>query len=180
MSAFFIIEASHLFRAGEIYSTQLYVVDVINYIATEVLNVPVDQSWVLFGSTKENQAEKYIAAVERNGIEVIRMVAIDSRINLGSKFYKPSVYLESIMNSVPVGSDIVLVGFHNNRFEDLFRKYSASLNLHLCAWTTRSKSMNDMKIPDHFKAFLKSAISLDNHVDGIKDQYRKQRVESEA
>lgn len=173
MNSYFIVEASHLFRAGEIHAAQLYVIDVVNYLAREVFATTATQTWVLFGSTKEAQAEKYVQAVERNGIKVIRMTPIDSRIVPGSKFYKPSTYLHEIFAGLPTGSTVVLVGFHNTRFEDLIRKYREQYQISLCAFTTKSKTNNDMKIPEHFVPLLEKAVSLDDHIDGIKAEYRR-------
>lgn len=172
MGTFYIVEASHLFRAGEIHSAQLYVVDVVNYLSREMFHSP-EKSWVLFGSTKESQADKYIQAVERTGVKVVRMDPIDSRITPGSKFYKPSVYIHSIFEEIPVGSEVVLIGFHNTRFEDLIKKYRVHYQLSLCAFTTRSKSMNDMAIPEHFVPLLKHAIKLEDHIEGIKSEYKR-------
>jgi hypothetical protein len=176
MSTFCIVEASHLFRAGEIHSAQLYVVDVVNYLAREVFHETVEKSWVLFGSTKESQADKYVQAVERTGVKVIRMAPIDSRITPGSKFYKPSTYLHSIFDELPEGSHVVLIGFHNTRFEDLLKKYQGTYEISLCAFTTKSKSQHDMKIPEHFATLLKHSVSLDTHVNGIKAEYRKPKA----
>lgn len=172
-SLYFIVEASHLFRAGEIHSAQLYVVDVINYLSREVFGATPEKSWVLFGSTKESQADKYTQAVERTGIKVVRMAPIDSRITPGSKFYKPSTYIHSIFEEIPIGSSVVLVGFHNTRFEDLLKKYRTQYSLSLGAFTTRSKSMNDMAIPEHFVPLLKHAIKLEEHIEGIKSEYKR-------
>lgn len=170
---FFIIEASHLFRAGELFSAQIYVVDVINYIARTVFNTKSTHSWVLFGSTKDEQAEKYRAAVERTGVEVIRMEALDSRLNDGAKFYKPSVYLHTIFKALPQGSNIVLIGFHNTRFEEILKRYKMDFNISMCAFTTCSKSGMEMKIPAQFFPLLKHNISLDNHIEGIKSEFKR-------
>ena len=177
---YFIVEASHLFRAGEIHSTQLYVVDVVNYLAREIFNEPVAQAWVLFGSTKEAQADKYVQAVERTGIKVIRMAPIDSRITPGSKFYKPSTYLHEIFSELPAGSQIVLIGFHNTRFEELLRKYQNQFAISLCAFTTKSKTQNDMKIPEHFIPLVKHAVSLDEHVTNIKSEWPRSQTKTIA
>ena len=179
MGTYFIVEASHLFRAGEIHSAQLYVIDIVNYLAREIFHTEPTKSWVLFGSTKESQAEKYIQAVERTGVKVIRMAPIDSRITPGSKFYKPSTYLHTIFEEVPKGSDVVLIGFHNTRFEELLKKYQHLFKLSLCAFTTRSKSQNDMKIPEHFIPLLKHAIMLEDHIEGIKGEYKRVSKEAE-
>lgn len=177
---YFIVEASHLFRAGEIHAAQLYVVDVVNYLAREVFDTTAKQTWVLFGSTKESQAEKYVRAVERSGVKVIRMTPIDSRIVAGNKFYKPSTYLHEIFAELPTGSQVVLVGFHNTRFEDLLRQYQHQFAISICAFTTKSKTNNDMKIPEHFTALVQKAVSLDQHVNGIKTEYRRAKsVETE-
>ena len=179
MSMYFIVEASHLFRAGEIHASQIYVIDVVKYLARNIFDEEIGDAWVLFGSTKDIQAEKYTQAVEKTGIKVVRMVPIDSRITPGSKFYKPSTYLQNIIESLPEGAHICLVGFHNNRFEDMLKVYKAKYRLSLCAFTTKSKSQNDMKIPEHFKAFLQVAIDLDEHIDGIKNEYKRSKQESE-
>src|SRR5574343_1022567 len=113
METYFLVEASHLFRAGEIHSAQLYVVDVVNYLAREIFHTTAAKSWVLFGSTKEVQAEKYIQAVEKTGISVVRMLPIDSRIIPGSKFYKPSTYLHAIKDKIETGSQVEVRGVHN-------------------------------------------------------------------
>lgn len=178
MGIHFVIEASHLFRAGEIHSAQLYVIDVVNYLGSKILNAPVEKSWVLFGSTKNIQAEKYIQAVERTGINVIRMTAIDSRITPGSKFYKSSNYLQEIFNELPKGSHVCLVGFHNTRFEDLLKAYAKDYKISLAAFTTKSKSNNDMKIPPQFFQYLHKVVVLDQHVDGIKSMYVKPELVS--
>jgi len=169
-NTFFIVEASHLFRAGEIFLVQLYVVDVIRYLS-KLLNTSTSGSWVLFGSTKDLQAEKYTAAVEKSGATVIRMEAIDSKLTPGSKFYKPAVYLHEIFKELPEGSHIVLIGFHNTRFEDILLKYKNKFLISMCAFTTKSKAGLGMKIPDHFIPLLHRAICLDNHVDGIKGEF---------
>jgi len=170
---YFIVEASHLFRAGEIFSVQIYVVDVVNYLARTIFQTEATHSWVLFGSVKEEQAEKYTAAVERTGVEVVRMEALDSRLNNGAKFYKPSVYLHSILKEIPVGSNIVLVGFHNTRFEEILKRYQNDFQISMAAFTTRSKSGMEMKIPSQFVPFLKYSLSLDNHIDGIKNEFKR-------
>lgn len=174
-STYFIVEASHLFRAGEIHAAQLYVIDVVNYLSREVFGTVATHTWVLFGSTKESQAEKYVQAVERAGIKVVRMTPIDSRIVPGNKFYKPSTYLHEIFSELPTGSQVVLVGFHNTRFEDLLRKYQNQFHISICAFTTKSKTNNDMKIPEHFVPLLDKAVSLDEHVSGIKAEYRRSK-----
>ena len=176
METYFAVEASHLFRAGEIHSAQLYVVDVVNYLAREIFSTPITQTWVLFGSTKEMQAEKYTVAVERTGIKVVRMDPIDSRLVPGNKFYKPSTYLHEIFATLPAGSQIVLIGFHNTRFEDLLRQYQHQFSISMCAFTTKSKVHNDMRIPESFGPLLKHSISLDNHIDGIKSEFQRTRV----
>lgn len=177
IETFFIVEASHLFRAGELFSAQLYVVDVVKYLA-KMFDTTSSGSWVLFGSTKELQAEKYTAAVEKSGTTVIRMTPIDSRLNIGSKFYKPATYLHEIFKELPPGSQVVLVGFHNTRFEDILLKYKTRFLISMAAFTTKSKAGMDMKIPDHFSPLLHRSICLDNHVDGIKGEFEKITPES--
>jgi hypothetical protein len=174
-NTYFIVEASHLFRAGEIHSSQLYVIDVVSYIAREILDAPITDTWVLFGSTKEQQADKYVQAVERTGVKVVRMVPIDSRIIPGNKFYKPSTYLHDIFATLPIGSQVCLVGFHNTRFEDLLRKYQESFKISICAFTTKSKTNNDMRIPENFTPLVERAVSLDDHISGIKNEYKRSK-----
>lgn len=176
---YFVIEASHLFRAGEIHASQLYVIDVVTYLAREFFHEEVGGAWVLFGSTKDSQAEKYTQAVEKTGVKVVRMTPIDSRITPGSKFYKPSTYLQTIIGELPQGSRVCLVGFHNNRFEDILTKYKGHYRLSLGAFTTKSKSHNDMKIPDHFIPLLEHSITLDDHIEGIKSEYKRSKDETE-
>ena len=170
---YFIVEASHLFRAGELFSVQIYVVDVVNYIARTIFATEPRHSWVLFGSIKDQQAEKYKAAVERTGVEVIRMEALDSRLNNGAKFYKPSVYLHTILKTLPKGSNLVLVGFHNTRFEEILKRYQNDFSISMAAFTTRSKSGMEMKIPYQFAPLLKHNLSLDNHIEGIKGEFKR-------
>lgn len=172
---YFVVEASHLFRAGELFSAQIYVIDVINYLNRSFFEASTPpQSWVLFGSTKDSQAEKYQAAVERHGIKVIRMKPVDSRINPGAKFYKPSLYLHSIFENLPKGSQVVLVGFHNTRFEDILKKYKNDFEMSVCAFTTRTRVGANMEIPDSFRALTKHCIKLDNHIDGIKAEFQRE------
>ena len=170
---FFVVEASHLFRAGELFSVQIYVVDVVNYLARTLFNSEPTHSWVLFGSTKDEQAQKYTAAVERTGVEVVRMEALDSRLNNGAKFYKPSVYLHTIFKTIPSGSNLVLIGFHNTRFEEILKKYKTDFNISMCAFTTRSKSGMEMKIPTQFIPLLKHGLCLDTHIEGIKNEFKR-------
>lgn len=176
---YFIVEASHLFRAGEIHASQLYVIDVVNYLARECFKSEVGGAWVLFGSTKDAQADKYTQAVEKTGVKVVRMTPIDSRITPGSKFYKPTTYLQGIVDQLPKGAEVCLVGFHNNRFEEVLTKYKGTYRLSLGAFTTKSKSHNDMRIPEHFEPLLEHMINLDDHIDGIKNEYKRTKVETE-
>ena len=170
---YFIVEASHLFRAGELFSAQIYVVDVVNYLARSLFNTEPAHSWVLFGSTKEEQAQKYTSAVERTGVEVVRMEALDSRLNNGAKFYKPSVYLHSIFKTIAPGSNIVLIGFHNTRFEEILKRYKSAFKISMCAFTTKSKSGMEMRIPSQFPALLEHSICLDSHIEGIKNEFKR-------
>lgn len=172
-NTYFIVEASHLFRAGELFSAQIYVVDVVNYLSRILFDTVPMHSWVLFGSVKDEQAQKYTAAVERTGVEVVRMEALDSRLNNGAKFYKPSVYLHSIFKTLAPGSNIVLVGFHNTRFEEILKKYKADYNISMCAFTTRSKSGMEMKIPTQFTLLLQHSLCLDSHIEGIKSEFKR-------
>lgn len=177
MGIHFILEASHLFRAGEIHASQLYVIDVVNYLSSHIFKEDQKDSWVLFGSTKDIQADKYVQAVEKTGIKVVRMTPVDSRITPGSKFYKSTTYIHNIFQSLPKGSHVCLVGFHNTRFEEILKEYSKDYKISLAAFTTKSKSNNDMKIPMQFYPYLHKIISLDSHVDGIKSMYVKPETE---
>jgi hypothetical protein len=101
------------------------------------------------------------------------MTPIESRLNIGGVFYKPSTYLHEIFAELPAGSEIVLIGFHNTRFEDILLKYKNKFSISMCAFTTKSKNGSDMRIPSHFAPLLRKVIVLDNHVDGIKSEYER-------
>lgn len=178
MDTYFIVDASHLFRAGDLYASQIYVIDVVNYLCQNVFNCTMKDTWVLFGSTKDSQSKSYTQAVEKTGIHVVRMVPIDSRVHPGSKFYKPSMYLHPLFEVIPKGSQVIFIGFHNTRFEDLFRSYTKDYHLSLCAFTTKSRSNHDMAIPEKFHQILERTICLDNHIDGIKALYAQTREAS--
>jgi hypothetical protein len=77
------------------------------------------------------------------------------------------------MEEIPAGSEVVLIGFHNTRFEDFLKKYQGKVKFSVCAFTTRSKSQNDMKIPDQFLPLLHRAVKLEDHIEGIKAEYKK-------
>ena len=98
-----IVESSHLFRAGEKYGTQFFVSDVASLLVREVYHFSEPyQVIVLFGSTKEEQALRYVKSLTKAGIEVIRMNPVNSRE--GGKYYKPVLYLHRIFHEIPKGS----------------------------------------------------------------------------
>jgi hypothetical protein len=167
-----VIESSHLFRAGEKFSTQFFVVDVANYLAREVYGFEGGhQTIALFGSTKEDQALKYIQSLTRHGIEVMRMNPIDSRSNNGKKFYKPLLYLHKIFHEIPLNSRVALVGFHNHRYEEILTKYQGKHEIHVSAFSTSTSRGDWMKIPEHWKRLCASCMELDSHVDLIKEEF---------
>lgn len=173
---YIIIESSHLFRAGEKFGTQFFVIDVVNYLAREVYEFQGGyHTIVLFGSTKEDQAIRYTRSLTKNGIEVIRMNPVDSRVEEGKKFYKPSLYLHKIFHEIPQDSNVVLVGFHNHRYEEILQKYGMDQTIHVAAFTTMTAQGDWMRIPEGWSELAASCRELDGYVDFIKEEYYKSK-----
>src|SRR5271166_2895736 len=130
MGTTYLVEASHLFRAGDKYSTQFFVCDVVNFLKRSFFPDEDSHTIVLHGSTKEDQAKRYSAALERHGVRVIRMSPIPSLNGTGKHFYKPTYYIHQMMGKdIAPGSSVVLVGFHNSRYLTFLQKYHAGFNI---------------------------------------------------
>ena len=168
-----VLEASHLFRAGDKYQTQFFVMDVANFIKHKFFNNTDEiKVIVLHGSTKDEQAERYTAALERLKVKVVRMKPITSITGDGRFYYKPTWYLHKMMgNEIPKGSDVVLVGFHNERYLSFLTKYYKDYGLSVAAFATPSKKLGLMKIRENFSPYLKHSIDLDEHVSDIKAEF---------
>ncbi len=171
---YYIVEASHLFRAGDKFQTQFFVLDVVNFIQhTYFVSDAESRTVVLHGSMKDEQAERYAAALERHNVKVIRMKPIDSMVG-GKVFYKPTWYCHHMMGTdIPVGSSVVLIGFHNPRYLTFIEKYSKDFEISMAAFCTPSKKQGMMTIPESFKPRLKWAVNLDDHVVGIKAEFKR-------
>jgi len=168
---FFIVEASHLFRAGDKYHTQFFVTDVAHFLQHHYFPTSVAKTIVLHGSVKDDQAARYAASLTRHGVQVIRMRPIASGISPDKWFFRPTYYVHRMMGvEIPKGSSVILVGFHNPRYQKFLSQYFRDFNLHMAAFTTPSKREN-MGIPDSFKPFLKSMIPLDPYVSEIKAEF---------
>jgi len=173
---FFIVEASHLFRAGDKFQTQFFVMDVINFLKRKFFENAASAVIVLHGSIKEEQAKKYIQALERHGVKVIRMRPIQSKVGEGRVYYKPTYYLHQMMGrEIPPGSHIVFIGFHNPRYRAFLLKYSKSFKFSMAAFTTPSRKQGWMTIPEDFKTLLSSAIILDDYVADIKAEFKHKK-----
>ena len=173
MDTFFIIEASHLFRAGDKFKTQFFVLDVVNFLRRT--HFPGEaHTIVLHGSTKEDQAARYASALERHGVKVIRMNPIPSKSAGAKVFYKPTFYLHNMLGTdIPKGSTLVFIGFHNSRYTQFLEKYHKDYKLHIAAFATPSKRQGTMRIPKEFAPFVGSSIDLDPHADAIKAEFRR-------
>ncbi len=170
---YFIIEASHLFRAGDKYQTQFFVIDVVKHLAHEYFPDSKFEAIVLHGSVKDEQATRYALALERTGVKCIRMTPIESKVGAGKKFYKPTFYLHQMMGTdIPTGSNVVLIGFHNPRYITFLQKYHKDFKISMGAFTTPSKKNGDMTIPTEFHPLLEHAINLDTHVADIKAEFK--------
>ncbi len=171
---FFIVESSHLFRAGDKFQTQFFVMDVVNFIRrTFFEDEPDVKVYALHGSVKDEQADRYTAALERHNVKVIRMKPIDSMIG-GKWYFKPTWYMHRMMGTdIPQGSSVVLVGFHNIRYFSFLKKYSEDFKLSLAAFTTPSKKQGMMSIPENFAPFLTHVIDLDKFVTQIKAEFKR-------
>lgn len=181
MKTFFIVEASHLFRAGDKFRTQFFVMDVVNFLKRKFFPEGEFETIVLHGSVKEKQAVKYTNALERHGVKVIRMKPIASQIGADKVYYKPTFYLHTMMGTdIPKGSRIVLIGFHNPRYKNFLDKYHQDFTFSLAAFETPSKKQGVMRIPENFKPLLEQAIDLDVCVTEIKAEfkYNKEKVSS--
>jgi hypothetical protein len=177
VNKYIIIESSHLFRAGEKFGTQFFVIDIASYLSREVYKFEEPfQTIVLFGSTKEDQAIRYIRSLTKNGIEVIRMNPVDSRVEEGKKFYKPTLYLHRIFHEIPPGSEVVLIGFHNHRYTEILEKYAESYKIHAAAFTTKTSKGEWMFIPEEWADLTVSCLNLDSCVEYFKEEYHKQKA----
>jgi hypothetical protein len=174
VSNYIIIESSHLFRAGEKFGTQFFVVDIASYLSREVYQFEGPfQTIVLFGSTKEDQAIRYIRSLTKNDVEVIRMNPVDSRVDPGKKFYKPTLYLHKIFHEIPLGSKVVLIGFHNHRYSEILEKYSETHEIHVAAFTTRTAKGEWMQIPEDWSGLAASCKELDGYAEYFKEEYHR-------
>lgn len=181
MSTFFVIEASHLFRAGDKFNTQFFVVDVVNCLKRLYFPEGEHQAIVLHGSTKEEQAARYANALERHNVKVIRMTPIPSLNGTAKHFYKPTWYLHQMLGKeIPAGSDLVLIGFHNARYLPFLQKYAKEFKISIAAFTTPSRRQGWLQIPEEFKPFLAHAISLDDHVAEIKAEWKKKKKHEQS
>jgi hypothetical protein len=173
----FTIEASHLFRSGDKFQTQFYVMDVVSFLRRKFYDNTDDfKVVVLHGSTKDEQAERYTSALERFNVKVIRMRPIASIAGANKVYYKPTWYCHKLMgHGIPKGSDLMMVGFHNPRYLTFLQKYATDFGLSMAAFTTPSKKIGWMQIPEEFKPYLKHSINLDEHVADIKAEFKKNR-----
>jgi hypothetical protein len=176
VGTFYIIEASHLFRAGDVHGTQFFVNDVTSYLTKMYFPDADSHAVVLHGSTKEDQATRYAQALERHGVKVIRMSPIPSLNGNGKHFYKPTFYIHQMMGKeIPTGSDVVLIGFHNVRYLSFLQKYHTEFQISMAAFTTPSRRQGSLRIPAEFLPFLKQAICLDDSVADIKSEWKKKK-----
>jgi hypothetical protein len=174
VDTFYIVEASHLFRAGEKFKTQFFVMDVVNFLRHTYFPGEA-HTIVLHGSTKEDQAKRYAQALERHGVKVIRMTPIPSKSGSSRWFFKPTYYIHGMMGKeIPVGSQIVLIGFHNSRYSEFLKKYRDSYKISIAAFSTPSKHQGVMRIPAEFIPYVEQAIDLDPFTDNIKAEFRRQ------
>lgn len=170
---FFIVEASHLFRAGDKYSTQFFVLDVVHFLQHKFFPKAAAKTIVLHGSVKESQAAKYAAALERHGVDVIRMKPIPSAVAADKWYFRPTWYIHRMMGKeIPKGSKIVLVGFHNPRYLKFLQQYHQDFDLSIAAFVTSTRQ-GLMNIPAEFRSLVKNAIELDEHVSAIKAEFKK-------
>lgn len=174
---YYIVEASHLFRAGDKFQTQFFVLDVVNFLQHEYLTAFPDageaKTVVLHGSVKDEQAERYSSALERHNVKVIRMKPIDSMVG-GKVYYKPTWYMHRMMGTeIPEGSHVVLIGFHNPRYLSFLEKYAHQYAISMAAFTTPSKKQGWMTIPESFTPYLVKAIDLDKYVVQIKAEFKR-------
>lgn len=171
---YYIVEASHLFRAGDKFQTQFFVLDVVNFIQHEYFAPDVEtHTTVLHGSVKDEQAKRYAAALERHNVNVIRMKPIESMTE-GKWYFRPTYYIHRMMGTeIPKGSKIVMVGFHNPRYLEFIKKYHEDFEISMAAFTTPSKKQGWMTIPESFTPCLVKAIDLDKYVAPIKAEFKR-------
>jgi len=173
---FFIIEASHLFRAGDKYHTQFFVTDVVHFLQRHYFPTSVAKTIVLHGSVKDDQAARYAASLTRHGVQVIRMRPIASAISAEKWFFRPTYSSHKMMGTeIPKGSQVVLIGFHNSRYLTFLQKYAKDFKLGMAVFHTPSKRLGEMHIPKEFEPYLKRMIDLDKHVDAIKAEFHKEK-----
>lgn len=176
MATFFIVEASHLFRAGDKHGVQFYVLDVTRMLQRIYFPDPESQVIVLHGSTKEEPAQRYAQALIRHGVQVIRMTPIPSLNGSGKVFFKPTYYIHHLMGKgIPTGSTVVLIGFHNPRYTAFLQKYAQDFRISVAAFTTPGRRQGWLKVPDSFKPFVDKIIDLDAHVADIKNEWKKKK-----
>lgn len=176
MATFYLVEASHLFRAGDKHGTQFFVCDVVNFLRRAYFPDEDSHIVVLHGSTKEEQARRYAAALERHGVTVVRMTPIPSLNGSDKHFYKPTYYIHKMMGKeIPVGSTVVLVGFHNIRYLSFLQKYHGEFRISMAAFTTPSRRQGFLRIPTEFLSLLQQAICLDDFVAEIKSEWKKKK-----
>lgn len=173
---YYIVEASHLFRAGDKFQTQFFVVDVVGFLNREYFDSRESKTIVLHGSVKAEQADRYAAALERHDVRVIRMKPIASMTGNGKWYFKPTWYCHRMMGTdIPKGNRVVLVGFHNPRYKTFIEKYVKDFEISMAAFKTPSKKQGWMSIPEDFKPLLKHAIDLDECAAKIKAEFRRNR-----
>ncbi len=170
----FALEASHLFRAGDKFQTQFFVMDIVNYLKRNFYEDTLDfKVVVLHGSTKDEQADRYTAALERFKVKVVRMQPIASLAGENKIYYKPTWYLHKMMGTeIPKGSGLMLIGFHHPRYITFLQKYTKDYTLSMASFTT-PKRQGWMKIPEEFHPFLRHSVDLDDHVLEIKAEFKK-------
>lgn len=170
---YYIVEASHLFRAGDKFQTQFFVLDVVNFIQHQFFHAGEAKTVVLHGSVKDEQAERYAAALERHDVKVIRMKPIDSMVK-GKWYFRPTWYVHRMLGTeIPKGSAVVLVGFHNPRYLAFLQQYHVDFRLSLAAFSTPSKKHGIMNIPPEFRPLLEYTIELDEYIVEVKAEFKK-------
>jgi hypothetical protein len=149
--------------------------DVVNFLRRKVYDFSdTFQVVVLHGSVKAEQAERYSAALERFGVKVVRMKPIASIVGADRHYFKPTWYMHRMMGTeIPVGSDIMLIGFHNPRYRAFLQRYSPEYTLSMAAFTTPSRRTGWMGIPEDFSPYLKSSLNLDDFVEEIKAEFKR-------
>lgn len=173
---YFIVEASHLFRAGDKFQTQFFVADVVSFLNREYFDSRESKTIVLHGSVKAEQGDRYAAALERHDVKVIRMKPIASMSGDGKWYFKPTWYMHRMMGTeISKGSAVMLIGFHNPRYQTFLEKYATDFDLSMAAFTTPSKKQGWMSIPESFKPSLKHSINLDEAAAKIKAEFRRNR-----